>query len=57
MSKTEPTTATESIARRDEQRLRHGRLGAIAIAFFVISAAAPPCCWATVPGCRSPTCW
>jgi amino acid transporter len=37
----EPVEADESIARRDAQRLRHGRLGAIAIAFFVISAAAP----------------
>ncbi len=33
--------ASEAIARRDEQKLRRGRLGAIAIAFFVISAAAP----------------
>lgn len=31
----------ESITRRDEQRLRTGRLGTLAIAFFVISAAAP----------------
>ena len=33
--------STEAIARRDSYRLRPGRLGAIAIAFFVISAAAP----------------
>ena len=32
---------SEAINRRDAQRLRPGRLGAIAIAFFVISAAAP----------------
>lgn len=31
----------ESIPRRDAHRLRPGRLGAVAIAFFVISAAAP----------------
>lgn len=41
MSHTEPSDSTESIARRDEHKLRYGRLGAIAIAFFVISAAAP----------------
>ena len=34
-------TTSQAIARRDEQRLRANRLGAIAIAFFVISAAAP----------------
>lgn len=38
MSDVQPT---DSIARRDEQKLRQGRLGAMAIAFFVISAAAP----------------
>jgi amino acid transporter len=32
---------SESIPRRDAHRLRPGRLGAVAIAFFVISAAAP----------------
>ncbi len=32
---------TDSISRRDEQKLRAGRLGALAVAFFVISAAAP----------------
>ena len=32
---------TDDISRRDAQHLRHGRLGALAIAFFVISAAAP----------------
>lgn len=31
----------EAIERRDSHHLRYGRLGAIAIAFFVISAAAP----------------
>lgn len=31
----------EAIDRRDAHQLRHGRLGAVAIAFFVISAAAP----------------
>ncbi len=31
----------EAIARRDSYKLRAGRLGALAIAFFVISAAAP----------------
>ena len=41
MSHAESTDSTDSIARRDEQKLRHGRLGALAIAFFVISAAAP----------------
>ncbi len=41
MSIDEPTAASEAIARRDEQKLRYGRLGAMAIAFFVISAAAP----------------
>lgn len=35
------STSTDSITRRDSQHLRYGRLGAIAIAFFVISAAAP----------------
>ena len=41
MSHTESSDSTEAIARRDEHKLRHGRLGALAIAFFVISAAAP----------------
>lgn len=36
-----PDASSEAIARRDAQQLRHGRLGALAIAFFVISAAAP----------------
>ncbi len=40
MTNAEPTS-TESIARRDRQQLRHGRLGVLAVAFFVISAAAP----------------
>ncbi len=35
------TSTSGSIAKRDEQKLRQGRLGAMAIAFFVISAAAP----------------
>lgn len=38
----ESTSAkSESASRRDQQQLRTGRLGAMAIAFFVISAAAP----------------
>lgn len=37
----EHTQESEKIARRDSQTLRPGRLGAMAIAFFVISAAAP----------------
>lgn len=41
MSHAESSDSTEAIARRDEHKLRHGRLGALAIAFFVISAAAP----------------
>ncbi len=45
MSTTEPAagrpSTDEAIVRRDAQRLRTGRLGTIAIAFFVISAAAP----------------
>ncbi|MFZ2501195.1 MAG: APC family permease [Nocardioides sp.] len=32
---------TDSIARRDQQKLRTGHLGVLAVAFFVISAAAP----------------
>lgn len=32
---------TDAISRRDSQQLRRGRLGSLAIAFFVISAAAP----------------
>ncbi|MFN8196459.1 MAG: APC family permease [Nocardioidaceae bacterium] len=41
MTNAESTPATDSIARRDEHKLRHGRLGALAIAFFVVSAVAP----------------
>ena len=37
----DPSETTSDIARRDSQRLRHGRLGVFAVAFFVISAAAP----------------
>lgn len=36
-----PPAGSESISRRDAHQLRRGRLGSIAIAFFVISAAAP----------------
>ena len=35
------SSTTADIARRDSQQLRHGRLGVFAVAFFVISAAAP----------------
>jgi amino acid transporter len=35
------SAAAADIARRDSQQLRHGRLGVVAVAFFVISAAAP----------------
>jgi amino acid transporter len=35
------SAASADIARRDAQQLRHGRLGVLAVAFFVISAAAP----------------
>ena len=38
----EPSETTSEIAQRDSQQLRHGRLGMYAVAFFVISAAAPP---------------
>ena len=41
MSDARPDHLTEDIARRDEHTLRRGHLGAIAIAFFVISASAP----------------
>ena len=41
MSNTESAPTSESNARRDEHKLRHGRLGALAIAFFVVSAVAP----------------
>jgi hypothetical protein len=37
----EDSATTSDIARRDSQQLRHGRLGVFAVAFFVISAAAP----------------
>jgi hypothetical protein len=37
----DPSATTSDIARRDSQQLRHGRLGVFAVAFFVISAAAP----------------
>jgi amino acid transporter len=37
----EDSATTSDIARRDAQQLRHGRLGVFAVAFFVISAAAP----------------
>jgi amino acid transporter len=37
----DPPATTSDIARRDSQQLRHGRLGVFAVAFFVISAAAP----------------
>lgn len=39
MSSNNPTT--DAVARRDEHRLRSGHLGVLAVAFFVISAAAP----------------
>jgi amino acid transporter len=35
------SSAATDIARRDSQQPRHGRLGVFAVAFFVISAAAP----------------
>lgn len=41
MSNADTAGTNESIARRDEHKLRHGRLGVLAVAFFVISAAAP----------------
>ncbi|MFZ2501194.1 MAG: APC family permease [Nocardioides sp.] len=34
-------TSGEGVARRDQQRLRTGHLGVLAVAFFVVSAAAP----------------
>ena len=37
----DPSATTSDIAHRDSQQLRHGRLGVFAVAFFVISAAAP----------------
>jgi amino acid transporter len=37
----DPSATTSDIARRDSQQLRNGRLGVFAVAFFVISAAAP----------------
>ena len=37
----DPSETTSDIARRDSQALRHGRLGVFAVAFLVISAAAP----------------
>ena len=37
----EDAATTSDIARRDSHQLRHGRLGVFAVAFFVISAAAP----------------
>jgi amino acid transporter len=37
----DPSATTAEIAKRDSQQLRHGRLGVFAVAFFVISAAAP----------------
>jgi amino acid transporter len=37
----DPSETTSDIARRDSQQLRRGRLGVFAVAFFVISAAAP----------------
>ena len=37
----DPSATTSDIAQRDSQQLRHGRLGVFAVAFFVISAAAP----------------
>ena len=37
----DPSATTSDIAQRDAQQLRHGRLGVFAVAFFVISAAAP----------------
>src|SRR6188508_444091 len=37
----EDAATTTDIARRDSHQLRHGRLGVFAVAFFVISAAAP----------------
>lgn len=43
MSTADPTpdAPTDAIARRDAQQLRKGHLGVLAVAFFVISAAAP----------------
>ncbi|HQR26088.1 MAG TPA: APC family permease [Nocardioides sp.] len=41
MTNAESSQTSDSIARRDEQKLKHGRLGALAIAFFVVSAVAP----------------
>ncbi len=41
MTNAEPAPTSESIARRDQHQLRHNRLGVLAVAFFVISAAAP----------------
>jgi amino acid transporter len=41
MSHAESTDSSDSIARRDEHKLKHGRLGVLAIAFFVVSAVAP----------------
>ena len=37
----DPSATTPDIAQRDSHQLRHGRLGVFAVAFFVISAAAP----------------
>ena len=37
----DPSATTSDIAQRYSQQLRHGRLGVFAVAFFVISAAAP----------------
>jgi amino acid transporter len=37
----DPSATTSDIAQRDSQQLRQGRLGVFAVAYFVISAAAP----------------
>ena len=41
MTNAESVPTSDSIARRDEHKLRSNRLGVLAVAFFVISAAAP----------------
>jgi hypothetical protein len=63
----EDAATTSDIARRDSHQLRHGRLGVFAVAFFVISAAAPLtamagdapslCSWATVLEFRRRRLW
>jgi hypothetical protein len=63
----DPSATSSDIVQRDSHQLRHGRLGVFAVAFFVISAAAPLTAMAggapvasfsgTARGFRSRTSW